>query len=96
MRTVVLNIVDVKKQKKGGEYGVCGNIINIINSYIKKGFKMICYRDKTFCTFNKCKKFNKCYRSYNDKTKKNHEVFNKKNRFDIPLCTFLEKPICYK
>jgi len=53
---------------------------------------VICFRDMTFCHFEKCKKFYECERGYTDNVKKQAEKWMK----HPPVCFFVEKPNCYE
>lgn len=55
---------------------------------------MICYRDKTFCPFDKCKKFQTCQDAYTDAVKSAAvEWWGNK---DAPVSLCGEKPKCFK
>lgn len=45
----------------------------------------MCYRDRTFCKFTDCKKFNKCLRALTDKDKELAE------KIKLPICTFANR-----
>ena len=55
---------------------------------------MICYKDMTFCNYEKCKKFKKCFRKLDDKVKEDAEKWW--GGEDVPICLFAEKPDCFK
>ena len=53
---------------------------------------MICYKDKTFCDFEGCKKFNICDRAYTKEEKVNAELWMS----NPPVCFFVNKPKCFE
>lgn len=56
---------------------------------------MICYRDKTFCTYYKqCKVYldEGCHRALTDEVKRKAEEWMK----DPSICTFVSPPYCYE
>ena len=54
---------------------------------------MICYGDMTFCTFWKeCKDGKECNRALTEKVEQDAEKWMK----NAPICTFVEKPECFK
>lgn len=51
---------------------------------------MLCYRDKTYCTFwRKCKHGSNCHR----KLDKGVAISAKK--VNMPICRFIDKPDCF-
>lgn len=56
---------------------------------------MMCYRDRTFCSFNKeCSAGDKCEIALTDKVKSDAEKWWGKP--DAPICEFVDKPECFK
>ncbi|MCK5236492.1 MAG: hypothetical protein KAR06_05840 [Deltaproteobacteria bacterium] len=54
---------------------------------------MMCYRDMTFCEFYKeCSDGEGCYRALTEEVIKKAEAWMK----DAPICTFVDKPKCFK
>jgi hypothetical protein len=51
---------------------------------------MLCYRDKTFCSFSDCKEYNRCHRAITQ------EVKDGANRIGLPICRFVEQPDCFQ
>lgn len=51
---------------------------------------MICYRDRTYCDYNECKKFSKCDRALTV------GVLDKAKSINLPVCKFIDKPKCFK
>ena len=51
---------------------------------------MICYRDRTFCSYKECSKWEECGRALTMKIKKDS------NEFGLPICQFSEQPECYE
>jgi hypothetical protein len=54
---------------------------------------MMCYRDRTWCTFfAKCEKGLECDRALTDKVKVDAERWMK----NAPICQWTEEPECFK
>jgi hypothetical protein len=53
---------------------------------------MFCYKDRTFCPFDKCSKFNTCKTALTEGVQKDAERWMK----DPPICVYVDKPDCYK
>jgi len=51
---------------------------------------MICYKDRTFCRFEDCTEFETCYRALTIEHQTNA------NKLDLPICSFSDKPECFK
>lgn len=52
---------------------------------------MLCYKDKTFCSFYKeCKVGKKCHRALTD------EVLEKANGNNMLISQYMDKPSCFK
>ena len=51
---------------------------------------MICYRDRTFCKEDGCKKFSECPRALTEKIKKDAEEFG------LPIMQFASIPECFE
>lgn len=62
---------------------------------------MFCYRDRTFCKFNKCIKFSnkKCTRAFTKQRQEKAESWWTSGGGSIdemPVCFFVDKPKCFK
>ena len=55
---------------------------------------MLCYKDKTWCVFKDCKKFNKCEDALTDKVKL--DALKWWGKSNAPIAVYSEKPNCYK
>ena len=51
---------------------------------------MICYKDRTFCSYEKCKKFSECPRALTKEIKVSAKGFG------LPICQFAERPDCFE
>lgn len=56
---------------------------------------MICYRDMTFCPFDKCEKFGECERALTEKVKKGAKAWMPLVE-DPPVCLFAHEPECFE
>ena len=55
---------------------------------------MMCYKDKTFCEFSKCNKWNSCHRALTQE-----EIDNATKwwgNVNAPIAIFVDKPDCYE
>ena len=52
----------------------------------------MCYKDITFCPFNKCKDWTNCSAALTDKVKEDAEKWMK----NAPICHYIDKPDCYE
>ena len=62
---------------------------------------MFCYRDMTFCTENTCANFTeeKCYRALTEQRLATAKAWWKEyvhGEGEVPICTFAERPECFK
>ena len=55
---------------------------------------MICYRGRTFCTFDSCEKSSSCDRYF--RRSDHRRAVKWWGGEDYPLCVFNEKPDCYE
>lgn len=51
---------------------------------------MLCYKDMTFCTYNKCVNFKRCFRAFTKERESGADST------DLPVCFFADKPECFK
>lgn len=51
---------------------------------------MMCYRDRTFCSFKDCANFNKCSRRLTEAVEKAAELLR------LPISQFAEQPNCFE
>lgn len=50
---------------------------------------MICYKDNTFCPFDRCLNFRKCLRALHP------IIVTDAEKFGLPISRFAEEPDCY-
>ena len=60
---------------------------------------MMCFRDMTFCSFDKCSKWESCGRALTDKIIEEADVWweiagGEKGR--APICKFADQPKCFE
>lgn len=55
---------------------------------------MMCYRDRTWCSFTECKKASKCDRAFTESDRQKAKEWWGGD--DYPVCFFSEKPDCYE
>lgn len=54
---------------------------------------MLCYKDMTFCQYEECKKYKKCYRAMTEDVKK--AAIDWWGDGEERICYFAEKPECF-
>jgi len=54
---------------------------------------MMCYRDKTWCPFSECNKFNKCDRALTEEVLKDAKTWWGSD--GVPICQYVDKPDCF-
>jgi len=51
---------------------------------------MLCYKDRTYCPFDKCAKFEECHRALAE------DVAVGSALTGLPICQFAEEPECFE
>ena len=57
---------------------------------------MICYKDMTFCTYEKCAKWTTCHRALTPKAKVDADKWWSGEKGEAPICIYSDKPYCYE
>ena len=57
---------------------------------------MICYRDKTFCSFLNCMHSNTCHRALTKEIRKMADKWWGKGKDKAPICQYSDKPECWE
>ena len=57
---------------------------------------MLCYRDRTYCSFSDCDKFGEeCSRSLTDQVQADADYWFGRGKGEAPICMFSDKPKCF-
>lgn len=57
---------------------------------------MVCYKDKTFCTFDTCIEFFKCRLALTTKVRNKAKIWWDRKDEEAPIMVFIDKPSCFK
>lgn len=56
---------------------------------------MICYKDKTWCTYKECKHSKTCKRFLSEQIKLDAKKWWNDSESEPPICVYIDKPECF-